>query len=74
MAYTQGTDIHIEPDRNGIWDMKPGMWCNKCRAGCSRRWELQGLAVNDNEDLEREADVMEKKRRKIPNKLKKWRK
>lgn len=42
LAYTQGTDIHIGPDRNGIWDMKPGMWCNKCRAGCSRRCNCRG--------------------------------
>ena len=36
LAYTQGTDIHVAPVRNGTCRTRHGMWHSRCRDVWSR--------------------------------------
>ncbi len=64
LAYTQGTDIHIGPGQERYLGHEAWHVVQQMQGRVQPTMQLQGLAVNDNEDLEREADVMGEKAQK----------
>ena len=57
-AYTQGTDIHVAPGQERYLGHEAWHVVQQMQGRVQPTTQLQGVAVNDNEGLEREADVM----------------
>lgn len=60
-AYTQGTDIHVAPGQERYLGHEAWHVVQQMQGRVQPTTQLQGIAVNDNEGLEREADVMGEK-------------
>ena len=60
-AYTQGTDIHVGPGQERYLGHEAWHVVQQMQGRVQPTTQLQGVAVNDNEGLEREADVMGEK-------------
>lgn len=58
LAYTQGTDIHVGPGQECYLGHEAWHVVQQMQGRVQPTTQLQGIAVNDNEGLEREADVM----------------
>lgn len=58
LAYTQGTDIHVAPGQEQHPPHEPWHVAQQMSGRVEPTTEVGGMPVNDNEDLEREADVM----------------
>lgn len=58
LAYTQGTDIHVAPGQEQHPPHEPRHVAQQMSGRVEPTTEVGGMPVNDNEDLEREADVM----------------
>ncbi len=58
LAYTQGTDIHIVPGQERHLPHEAWHVAQQMSGRVEPTTEVGGMPVNDNEDLEREADVM----------------
>lgn len=58
LAYTQGTDIHVGPGQERYLGHEAWHVVQQMQGRVQPTTQLQGVAVNDNEGLEREADVM----------------
>lgn len=61
LAYTQGTDIHVGPGQERYLGHEAWHVVQQMQGRVQPTMQLQGVAVNDNEGLEREADVMGEK-------------
>lgn len=61
LAYTQGTDIHVGPGQERYLGHEAWHVVQQMQGRVQPTTQLQGVAVNDNEGLEREADVMGEK-------------
>lgn len=61
LAYTQGTDIHVGPGQEGYLGHEAWHVVQQMQGRVQPTTQLQGVAVNDNQGLEREADVMGEK-------------
>ena len=59
LAYTQGTDIHVAPGQERHLPHEAWHVAQQMSGRVEPSTEVGGMSVNDNEDLEREADVME---------------
>lgn len=74
LAYTQGTDIHVAPGQEKHLPHEAWHVVQQKQGRVQPTMQLQGVNVNDNEGLEKEADVMgretaiQKKRNKKNNK------
>lgn len=58
LAYTQGTDIHVAPGQEQHPPHEAWHVAQQMSGRVEPTTEVGGMPVNDNEDLEREADVM----------------
>ena len=58
LAYTQGTDIHVAPGQERHLPHEAWHVAQQMSGRVEPTTEVGGMPVNDNEDLEREADVM----------------
>ncbi len=58
LAYTQGTDIHVSPGQEKHLPHEAWHVVQQMQGRVQPTMQLQGVNVNDNEGLEREADVM----------------
>ncbi len=58
LAYTQGTEIHIAPGQERYLPHEAWHVVQQKQGRVEPTRQLQGLPVNDNEQLEKEADVM----------------
>ena len=58
LAYTQGRDIHVGPGQERYLGHEAWHVVQQMQGRVQPTTQLQGIAVNDNEGLEREADVM----------------
>jgi hypothetical protein len=58
LAYTQGTDIHVAPGQEKHLPHEAWHVVQQKQGRVQPTMQLQGVNVNDNEGLEREADVM----------------
>ena len=58
LAYTQGTDIHVAPGHERYLPHEAWHVAQQMSGRVEPTTEVGGMPVNDNEDLEREADVM----------------
>ena len=58
LAYTQGTDIHVAPGQERYLPHEAWHVAQQMSGRVEPTTEVGGMPVNDNEDLEREADVM----------------
>jgi hypothetical protein len=58
LAYTQGTDIHVAPGQEKHLPHEAWHVVQQKQGRVQPTIQLQGVNVNDNEELEREADVM----------------
>mgnify|MGYP000713085608 FL=1 len=58
LAYTQGTDIHVAPGQEQHLPHEAWHVAQQMSGRVEPTTEVGGMPVNDNEDLEREADVM----------------
>jgi len=58
LAYTQGTDIHVGPGQEKHLPHEAWHVIQQMQGRVQPTMQLQGVNVNDNEGLEREADVM----------------
>ena len=58
LAYTQGTDIHVAPGQEKHLPHEAWHVVQQKQGRVQPTIQLQGVNVNDNESLEREADVM----------------
>lgn len=58
LAYTQGTDIHVAPGQERRLPHEAWHVAQQMSGRVEPTTEVGGMPVNDNEDLEREADVM----------------
>lgn len=58
LAYTQGTDIHVAPGQEQHLPHEAWHVAQQMAGRVEPTTEVGGLPVNDNADLEREADVM----------------
>ena len=58
LAYTQGTDIHVTPGQERHLPHEAWHVAQQMSGRVEPTTEVGGMPVNDNEDLEREADVM----------------
>ena len=58
LAYTQGTDIHVAPGQERHLPHEAWHLAQQMSGRVEPTTEVGGMPVNDNEDLEREADVM----------------
>lgn len=58
LAYTQGTDIHVAPGQEKHLPHEAWHVVQQKQERVQPTMQLQGVNVNDNEGLEREADVM----------------
>lgn len=61
LAYTQGTDIHVGPGQERCLGHEAWHVVQQMQGRVQPTTQLRGIAVNDNEGLEREADVMGEK-------------
>lgn len=61
LAYTQGTDIHVGPGQERYLGHEAWHVVQQMQGRVQPTTQLQGVALNDNEGLEREADVMGEK-------------
>ena len=69
LAYTQGTDIHVAPGQEKCLPHEAWHVAQQMAGRVSPTTNINGMPVNDNVELEREADVMGEKavqQRKIP--------
>lgn len=60
LAYTQGTDIHVAPGQEKHLPHEAWHVVQQKQGRVQPTMQLQGVNVNDNEGLEKEADVMGK--------------
>jgi hypothetical protein len=60
LAYTQGTDIHVAPNHERYLSHEAWHFVQQAQGRVKPTMQLKGVAVNDNEGLEREADEMGK--------------
>ena len=58
LAYTQGTDIYVAPGQERHLPHEAWHVAQQMSGRVEPTTEVGGMPVNDNEDLEREADVM----------------
>ena len=58
LAYTQGTDIHVAPGQEQHLPHEAWHVAQQMSGRVEPTTEVGGMPVNDNEDLEREVDVM----------------
>ena len=58
LAYMQGTDIHVAPGQERYLPHEAWHVAQQMSGRVEPTTEVGGMPVNDNEDLEREADVM----------------
>lgn len=58
LAYTQGTDIHIAPGQEGHLPHEAWHVAQQMAGRVEPTTSIAGLSINDNADLEHEADVM----------------
>ena len=58
LAYTQGTDIHVAPGQERHLPHEAWHVAQQMEGRVEPTTEVGGMPVNDNADLEREADVM----------------
>ncbi|MDR2084123.1 MAG: DUF4157 domain-containing protein [Bacteroidales bacterium] len=58
LAYTQGTDIHVAPGQEKHLPHEAWHVVQQMQGRVQPTMQLQGVNVNDNEGLEKEADVM----------------
>lgn len=58
LAYTQGTDIHVAPGQEQHLPHEAWHVAQQMSGRVEPTTEVGGMPVNDNEDLECEADVM----------------
>ena len=58
LAYTQGTDIHVAPGQERYLPHEAWHVAQQMSGRVEPTTEVGGMPVNDNEDLECEADVM----------------
>jgi hypothetical protein len=58
LAYTQGTDIHVAPGQEKHLPHEAWHVVQQKQGRVQPTMQLQGVNINDNEGLEREADVM----------------
>lgn len=58
LAYTQGTDIHVAPGQEQHLPHEAWHVAQQMAGRVEPTTEVGGMPVNDNADLEREADVM----------------
>lgn len=58
LAYTQGTDIHVAPGQEQHLPHEAWHVVQQMAGRVEPTTEIGGMAVNDNTDLEHEADVM----------------
>ncbi|MDR2084121.1 MAG: class I adenylate cyclase [Bacteroidales bacterium] len=61
LAYTQGTNIHVAPGQEKHLPHEAWHVVQQMQGRVQPTMQLQGVNVNDNEGLEREADVMGEK-------------
>ena len=61
LAYTQGTDIHVAPGQEKHLPHEAWHVAQQMAGRVSPTTNINGLPVNDNEELEHEADVMGEK-------------
>lgn len=61
LAYTQGTDIHVAPGQEKHLPHEAWHVVQQKQGRVQPTTQLQGVNINDNEGLEREADVMGEK-------------
>lgn len=67
LAYTQGTDIHVAPGQEKHLPHEAWHVIQQKQGRVQPTMQLQGINVNDNEGLEKEADVMGSKDYQISN-------
>ncbi len=72
LAYAQGTDIHVAPGGNDICRTKRGTSSSRRGAGEADA-AGKGCGVNDDQGLEREADIMGGRRWETPSARGRWR-
>ena len=75
LAYTQGTDIHVAPGQEKHLPHEAWHVAQQMAGRVSPTTNINGMPVNDNAELEREADVMGKKavmQRKIPYSIREY--
>jgi hypothetical protein len=66
LAYTQGTDIHVAPGQEKHLPHEAWHVVQQKQGRVQPTMQLQGVNINDNEGLEKEADVMgEKSKRNV---------
>lgn len=58
LAYTQGTDIHIAPEQEKYLSHEAWHVVQQKQGRVQPTLQMQGININDNEGLEREADLM----------------
>ncbi|MCX7746437.1 MAG: DUF4157 domain-containing protein [Clostridia bacterium] len=61
LAYTQGTDIHVAPGQERHLPHEAWHVVQQAQGRVRPTMQLKGVAVNDDAELEREADVMGKR-------------
>jgi hypothetical protein len=61
LAYSQGTDIHVAPGQEKYLPHEAWHVVQQKQRRVQPTMQLQGVNVNDDEELEREADVMGEK-------------
>ena len=75
LAYTQGTDIHVAPSQEKHLPHEAWHVAQQMAGRVSPTTNINGMPVNDNAELEREADVMGEKavtQRKIPYSIREY--
>lgn len=60
LAYTQGTEIHVGPGQERHLAHEAWHVVQQKQGRVKPTWQAKGVAINDEEELEREADVMGK--------------
>lgn len=69
LAYVQGTDIHIAPGQEKHLPHEAWHVVQQKQGRVQPNMKLYGVNVNDNEGLEKEADIMGKKSNSLLNKI-----
>lgn len=75
LAYTQGTDIHVAPGQEKYLPHEAWHVAQQMAGRVSPTTSINGIPVNDNAELEHEADVMGEKsmiQRKTESKYQRW--